>query len=150
MNEQNLQQLAAEARKYFTTENPRNVWSRTDEAPEWVREMMYGVHGEMLPDDYKYAFTVDALDILEERGDEDPDELGDEVEPDIYTADLFDWYNSHAHRTGYLDEAVEEGLVEPIADSTELAVALGVAQYLERREVFGLVAQALQEQLDEA
>lgn len=114
-----------------------------DGAPEWVTELVraahYGVPDMlMLPDDFRYQVIREAVDALAEDEDTDEHDFADGV--DVYTSDLTAWLGSHSLRPGYCDEwkddhgANEDGIVSLIQGG----------QYMERREVFGLVRQALE------
>lgn len=108
------------------------------EPGHWVRELVYDAHddgdggGAMMPDDWRYEFTEDALLYLAEEGN-DPDEY--EPEPSIYNAELMRWCASHGWRAGYCDEADEE------LGSHEGGVigSMGRGQWLEMRRVFDRV-----------
>lgn len=112
-------------------------YAAKDDAPEVASGLVRAVHLDMLPDDYKYRFLIDALDRLEELS---ADEARDDIEPDIYTHDLAAWFCSNTQRPGYCDEAVSEGLVG--GDGTVLDT-ISAGQLMERREVFDLAVQWL-------
>ncbi len=120
------------------------IWSlkeehRGGEAQAFAMEC----HGGMLPDDWKYEFIVDALDVLEEN--EDTDEARDGLpESDIYHVDLLRWVGSHLERAGYVDEHLEE-----FEDCREFFAALQGGQRKEREEVFSAVLSALESMEDE-
>lgn len=106
-----------------------------DGTPEWVTEMIRKAHGgDMLPDDYVYSTVREALDWIIDGGTEDnAEEFADMT--DVYNSDLMAWLGSHAGRTSYVDEAVEEfGWPK---DGIMQAVMMG--QYMERREILGHV-----------
>jgi hypothetical protein len=90
----------------------RFIRHRSD-APEWLTDMMREAahdHGEILPDDYRYQFASDALDIIAEDGT-DEDHLRDvfgEIQGDDYTSDLCAWLGSHGNRRMYVDEELSE------------------------------------------
>lgn len=117
-----------------------------DGAPEWVTELARKAHGDMLPDDYRYKVIRSALDALayaDEAADLDDleSEFADDV--DLYTSDLTAWLGSHAYRVSYCDDARDEYGQPQKGEGIMAAIALG--QYMERREVFRLVRQALEE-----
>lgn len=145
-----LQDRAREARGYFElaqrpgqdSDQP-GYWRTKDGRPEWIVDLCRAAHKDagIMPDDERYCFIVEALDALAEA--DDPDEAEDEIEADVYTADLTAWLHSHVSRIEYLEEAIREhGVREGFA-------ALQLAQYLERREVFGAVRGFLEEKADE-
>lgn len=142
----------AEIRSYFTTmkRGEDTIWVRKDDAPEWINDFCMEAHGtDMFPDDWRYEIIVEALDFLIDN-DIDPDDsdmahaFADDV--DVYTSDLFEWAGSHLNRQGYVDQAMEEGLVE--AD-TPLDRRLMVGQYMERLEIFNNVVEAAREYVEE-
>lgn len=131
-----LQTTAAEARSWFhqhqRSEND-TIWTLKDGRPQWVQDMAFAAHdsGDMLPDDWRYEFIVDALDALEEN--EDPDDIA--LEADIHTSDLCRWLGSRADRTGYCDEAMEEFG----GDFKDTVSLLQLGQWHEKREVLDSV-----------
>ncbi len=108
---------------------------------ERCRALAFAAHGDgdMLPDDWRYEFIVEALSALSET--DDPDEI--ELEADVYTSDLTRWLNSRNSRLGYCDEAVREGLV---SESADMSARLTGGQYMEKREVLALVREYLEDE----
>lgn len=109
--------------------------------PTWVVEMAKRVHdnARWFPDDYKYEYINQALDLLADgMNPEEP-----ELEANVYTSDLYAWFTSHLERAGYVDEATkkyghsDEGIVNDLM----------MGQVGEKEEVFRLVVDALQERL---
>lgn len=118
-------------------------WTLKDGSPAWMTDAVRAAHGGMLPDDQRYAFVVDAAEAIAEmaEGDDTSDrahEFADDV--DVYTSDLLAWVASHLDRVGYCDEAQDSGLVGP---ETDFACRLMAGQYVERRETFELLFEAL-------
>lgn len=144
-----IQELAQEWLDWFEVgkrDDGKTFFYLKDGAPEELHKMVRKVHGDMLPDDYKYEYIVGALEaIADYDGDEDDiEELADELEADCYDSDLLDWLNSHSIRIWYVDKAVEEmghggGIMEDIA----------MGQVEEKREVFFTVLEDLRENLEE-
>lgn len=138
-----LDELAAHANSFFVAKQRsggETFWSLKTPHPEWVLEMVHKAHGDILPEDYKYLYVVEALDALEEgRNPEEP-----ELEPDIYTGELLKWIGSGIERPFYVDEAVgmyghsDQGIVSDIA----------MGQLYEMEEIFRIVVDALQERLE--
>ena len=117
-------------------------WRLKEDRPWWAADFIREAHGtEMMPDDYRYRLVLEALEVLAEQPDADPDELADEFagNTDVYSRDLLAWVGSHPSRALYVDEAQGDGLVS--ADAT-LDERLAVGQYVERREVFMAVVEA--------
>lgn len=124
------------------------TFTRTkDDAPEWVEWLVREAHGSFLPDDWRYEAVRSALGWIH---DNEPDmdaahEWADSY-VDVYTMARLAWLSSHLQRQVYVDEAASEFGHDPEAG---IAAAIGLGQYMEAREVFEAVAQALTEQADE-
>ena len=109
-----IQELAKVARAAFTLqkrEDGSEYWTHGQDAAEWIDELTREAHGGtgpggMLPEDYRHAFIVEALDALEEA--EDADEARDGYEFEPYHSRLSDWLGSHGHRFSYCDEWADE------------------------------------------
>jgi hypothetical protein len=144
MTTTSIQTLAAEVRKFFVSkergENDRII-TLSDDRPEWVQELAMEAHGNMMPDDHRYAFIVEALDALVEA--DDPDEA--EVEADIYTHELTAWLASRADRYGYCDQFMED-TGSKFMGTVQL---LSWGQYTEKAEVLALVRSSLESQIEE-
>jgi hypothetical protein len=143
-----LKDLAKTALTYFersTRNNGDKIWVTKDNRPDWLYDLIHEAHGDMLPDDYKYEFVVDALGTIEEYGDEDDYFEGIDASVDVYTSALTKWLASHIERTYYLNEAIKEYSGEKDTSVDFLMVA----QFKEREEVFYSVLQSLKEQLEE-
>ena len=92
-----------------------------------------------------YDFTASALDAIAEANTDDEDvarERLNELEPDIYTADLTAWLAKSNDNVYYLDEALKQG--EP-----DGFTALSLAQKLAMDEVGEIVLQYIIEARDE-
>lgn len=139
-----IKELAEHARSFFTTHKrgEEEIYVTEKRHPTWIHKMIFRIHdnGNILPDDYKYEYTVDALDLLAEGNDPEDTQL----EPDVYNHDLLKWLASHLERVGYVDEAAEDmghsdqGIIGDIAQG----------QWREKDEVFHLVVDALKERLE--
>lgn len=135
-----VQQLAQTYAACFVTDkrDDGTAFVKTrDGSPEELQALCMHAHGDMFPDDHRYAFIEEVLIALSET--EDPDEI--QLEADIYTHELTGWLNSRADRCGYCDEAVEEYGSRP-ATTFEL---LQWGQAFEKAEVLGLVREWLEE-----
>jgi len=146
-----LQDRAQEARSHFeqTTRHDElgeTYWRKRVNAPQWVYDLTLAAHdaGEILPDDWRYAFIVEALDLLADF--EDTDEAFDALEADTYTAELTAWLASSVTRVAYLDDAINE-YGDDIKDGFML---LGTAQTAEKRGVFYAVRSFLEQMDDDA
>lgn len=146
-----IEELAGEAAGWFDTaeraDGKRFVRTR-DGAPEWVADIVREAHGDFLPDDWRYQVIWDAVAHIEEFGDdEDIAFQFADSHVDVYTSDRLAWLASNLNRASYCDEAQEEGLVTQDAD---IIARIGLGQYMEASEVFGLVLSFLQRMSDEA
>lgn len=137
--ETTIQTLAADTRAHFvqkTRPDGTTFYSFDHEAsPAWLIDVVREIHGEMMPDDHKYRFVVEALDALAEC--DEPDEA--DVEADSYTSELCAWLGSHGDRPSYCDEALEE-FGGGFNGTTQL---LAWGQYREKREVLDGIRSAL-------
>ena len=140
-----VQTLAEEAGRWFESAKRANgddFYRRKDGAPQWIQDLVMDAHGDMMPDDWRYAFVVEALSALEES--DDPDDIA--LEADVYTSDLTSWAHSRADRIGYCDEAAEEGMISADADMSDRLMA---GQYREKEEVLNLVRAFLESRAEE-
>lgn len=140
-----VQAAAALALPHFTTRErgEDSIVTLRDDAPQWVRDLVHHAHDEFLPDDWRYEAIYSAVEFLADE-DNDPDDSHEWADGlvDVYNAARAAWLGSHLYRGGYCNEAVAEGLVEPEADIYD---RIGVGQYVEAREVWGLVVGALRD-----
>lgn len=144
-----IQELAAQVRKQFeqaTRTNGETHFVRKDEfrANDWVYEMCVAAHGEMFPDDWRYAFIVEALDAIADSSDQDAEDAY--LEADIYNHQLIAWLGSHGHRPAYVDEAVS-GLSTDQREDIISDIQKG--QAAEKNEVLDTVRRELQKRLEE-
>lgn len=114
-----------------------DIWITKDGTPQWMTNIFHKAHGDMLPDDWKYEFIVEALAYLSEGND--PDEY--HPEPDIYYHELNSWFASHLERAGYVDEAVREYGHSDQGVSGDI----GYGQMFEKEEVYHSILQSLRE-----
>jgi hypothetical protein len=146
MTTTSIQQLAEEAYKYFvkgTRENGDKYWFPGDDRPEWIQDMCRHAHGDMLPDDHKYEFLVEALSALCDH-DGDVDDAKDSIESDVYYAAVNAWHASCLGRSAYCDEYAE--VMGQPKTTDEL---LSGGQWMEKCEVFDLVVQFLSDRVEE-
>lgn len=139
-----IQELAAYANTFFERkqrpEDEDHYYVVADYRPTWVKEMAHAANGEMLPDDYRYQYVVDTLTALE-NGD-NPDEP--DLQADDYKTERTRWLASNLLRLSYVDEAV----AELGGSSGEIIEDIALGQIFEKREVWGVVVNALQERLE--
>lgn len=118
-----------------------------DGSPEWMTEVVHAAHGDMLPDDWRYACIAAAAEYIAEADDpEDADSEFADSQVDIYNGARFAWLASNLNRMGYCDEAQEEGIASETATVVEL---IGAGQYMEAAEVYSMLLSALTEQVEE-
>lgn len=119
-----------------------------DDAPEWVKDLVFAAHGDFGPDDYRYEAIRETAGFLHDNPSIDPDDAASEFaddQVDIYNANRYRWLASNLNRAGYVDEATEEfGPAENVTD------AIGRGQYMELQEVYNSVLQSLRDHLEEA
>ena len=128
-----VSELAKEALEWFGTINDgRPKW-----LPMWLTDLILAAQGDMMPDDYRYKFIEDALEIIAEADDNSLD--CPEIEADIYTSDLTKWLHSRNDRVYYLTEALETFVMR------DGFVALQFAQIIEKEEVYWSVLESLRE-----
>lgn len=82
----NIRDLAEQARKEFESFTRKgeigDLYRAKRPCPPWIAEMIFGIHeeGEFLPDDYKYEYLVDALDLIKNGMDpENPEIISDQT-----------------------------------------------------------------------
>lgn len=137
--------LAGEALAYFEHRKRHDgtkYWAIEEGAPEWVKNLAFAVHneGEILPEDFRYLFIVEALEALVENPEE-PEVLW---EPDAYTSELLKWLDAYpSYRMGLVDEAVSE------FGWSGLFNALQAGQLREKEEVLQLVREFLEKIIEE-
>jgi hypothetical protein len=155
--ETTLQTVASEAASWFETAtrgdtgNDEDRYVRVrDGAPEWVRDMVYSAHADMLPDDWRYQCIRAAVEAISECEDYDAadDYRGEFADGmvDAYNHARIEWLGSHGSRLSYCDEAAEEMGAETHRDIMNM---IGLGQFAEADEVYGLVFQSLEARMDE-
>lgn len=122
-----------------------------DNAPQWIYDAVRSVHGEFLPDDWRYDQTQNAFGAIHDASEGAyVQEVGDgfcDGAVDIYTSARLQWLASNLNRPAYCDEAVSEGLVSD--PDTDMVERIGMGQYMEAREIFECVVSALEGELAE-
>jgi hypothetical protein len=154
----NLASLAREALTFFqrgereadgigailVTENP----------PDWVRDLCMAAHehgaadGPMMPNDWRYEFIGEALDVIEDNPDDD-DELHERFDAAFDTSyemthQRTAWLSSSNYRPGYVDEAKEEYG----GNGADMMTSLWLGMRCEAAEVFQSVVSSLREQAE--
>lgn len=143
MTTTSIQSLASEARALFhestRTDGSKYLTYDHSTAPDWIQPMCLEAHGDMSPDDHRYAFIVEALDALAEFEDSDDAE----VEADIYTHELTSWLASRADRSSYCDEWMSD-TGSTFTNTIDLIMG---GQYQEKREVLDSVRSFLESRI---
>ena len=65
-----VNELAREALEWFTTDTRDNgeKFIKTKEGrPDWLENLIFTAHSDMMPDDYRYRFIEDALQYIATR-----------------------------------------------------------------------------------
>lgn len=134
-----IQEKAQHFRQFFEQiERKENeqIWIVKDGSPKYIQNMCHSAHGDMFPDDWRYEFIVEALNVLSDN--DDPDDIN--LEADIYTHDLLQWLSSRLDRTSYVDEAIENyGKQETIVND------IAIGQLTEKEEVLASVRSYLED-----
>lgn len=134
-----INELAEESLEWFVTDtrDDGEKFTKTkDGRPKWLTDLIFTAHGDMMPDDHRYKFIEEALELI---ADQDADIDCPEIEADIYTSDLTKWLNSRNDRVYYLSEALEN------SDITDGFQLLMMAQSIEREEIYYSVLNSLRE-----
>lgn len=140
-----IKELAAQARAYFETAQRTNgdhFWKCKDDAPEWVEALCLHAHEGMPPDDHRYEFIVDSLDLIR-----DDEEFDDQAMAHA-TGELTAWLASNNNRLEYCD-TVMGNIIENNRGELSTFAILQAAHHDEYREVYNLVAQFLEFPLDD-
>jgi hypothetical protein len=144
-----IQQLAKEFTSRFEKEvrGYKSEYYRVKDGQETpdLLNLCREAHGDMLPDDWRYAFIVESLGILADC--DRPDHADSLIEADIYTGELTEWLHSHTSRLGYCDSAVSKYGSAPEPFSTFDLLQWG--QLAEKQEVFYSVLSSLHSLADE-
>ena len=112
-----------------------------DGSPDWVSELVREAHGDMLPDDWRYASIESALDWIADANDPEDEqyEWADE-NVDVYHRGRLAWLASDASRPSYCDDATSEmGDYAP----NGILDRIGLGQHQESCEVFASVLRSL-------
>lgn len=150
-NADKVRQLAA---KYLNQIEPLerlnfSTYKRKDDADDDLKELCMTAHGDNLPDDYKYNYIVDALELIADSSTDELQDLDGEIESDVYNSDLLKWLSSNLNRAEYVNEYVRELGLSGVTDSNidvsqfDLFVLLSNGQWKEKTEVFQSVLSSL-------
>lgn len=143
-----IQDLASDVLKQMTQstrDNGEKFFHLKEDSPDWMQDLCRDAHGRMGPDDFIYQFIFESLDAL--SNDDDTDDARNSLEADCYTSDLTSWLSSSNGRMGYVDDAVNDGLVN--TSNFSLSDALMAGQLQEKNNVFESVLSSLESHLEE-
>jgi len=115
------------------------IWINTNDT---YQEFFHHVHGDMLPDDFRYKMIHDILQEMDDT--EEYDELNiDDLIP-IYTYELTSWLESNISRLSYCDDYLQE--YGEVNDTISLLLG---GYMMELNEVYYLINEWLDENTDE-
>lgn len=143
-----VESLAEEAASYFEGatrgegDEAQSFRRLKSDRPEWVYDLVHEAHGDFFPDDWRYNCIENALEAIA-QGIE-PGEFAD-GEVDSYNASRVQWLESSIYRGAYCDDAIEE------FGPTDQGIygIIGMGQYMEASEIYGLVMQQLESELED-
>lgn len=141
-----IQRLAKEARECFVLKERLDgevFWAVKDGSPPWVRDLCFKAHddGEILSDDWRYRFIVEALEVLSEC--DNPYDV--QIETYSYASELLSWLSSSLTRMQWVEEAVE-GM--DWGDRFDMLIALQAGQLHEKEHVFNIVLNEISRLID--
>lgn len=137
------------AREYLTKRHrsarDEFYWTYTDDAPAWFREDFIPVaHGtDIFPDDHRFEFIVEALDVIADSDDEDDarEQMANGTTTSRHA--LSKWLASGNHRFEVVDEAVAGWGASRFPPEWSLADDLALGLLRERAQVLDQVLVAL-------
>jgi len=143
-----IRELASQMDDAFTVckrDSGEQYFTLKDDAPEWMKDVCRAAHddGDIMPDDFRYEFIAEAVEIIATRNDFD--DAVYEMEPDVYNNELLKWVGSSLSRASYVDDAAEE-----YGPAASLFEGLARGQLAEKHEVFHQVLEALRELEEDA
>ncbi len=161
-----LHEIAKEFAEAFTTET-RTDGSKyvtlNDDKAEWMQEAVQEAHtlGEhlALPDDSIYEICREVADAIEEElGAADKDledcrdlEMRERIDGlvPVYTSDLKHWAFKNPHADEWMQEAVDQGLIDTTAKEFDLDNLRMAGYYMQADSICGTFLQAIQDQYDD-
>jgi hypothetical protein len=128
-----------------TRDNGETYYCAKDNAPYYISDLCHEAHNDMMPDDYRYEYLVEALEHIDSTLDPLADNLDDieahdACEPDCMSHDLLRWVSSNLSRMGYCDDVLYEYQLDQLSD------VLIQAQQAERVEVMQAVINWIESQ----
>lgn len=118
-------------------DNKSEYWVIEKSEP-WMTDICREAHdgGNILPDDFRYAFIVEALSAICDH--DDVDQARESLEADIYNNELTSWLASRLDRSSYCDQAKDD-----FGANRDIIANLSMGQLLEKWEVFDQLISAL-------
>jgi hypothetical protein len=142
-----IQTLAQEVYDSFEQDkrsDGEEFWKLRDGRPQWMQDLMRECHGDMMPDDFRYAMIRDVMAEMSEA-----DDLDDLMfEPDVYTSNLTAWLASHLGRVAYVNEALEQYGEQGAMKYIDQVIGMG--QVMELEEIAGAARRFLEARIEEA
>ena len=118
------------------------IWINTNDT---YQEFFHFVHGDMLPDDFRYKMIHDILcNMVDDDDDEDPIDMLNSLVP-IYSSDLLVWVSSNLTRIGYCDQYQDEF----DGSALKLTEIITGGYFEELQEVYYLINEWLDENIEE-
>ncbi len=105
-----------------TRTNGDTFYKLRDGSPEWMSDAIHASHGDMGPDDWRYAAIRAVAGEIAESDDYD-DESSERIDSlvDVYTSALTGWLASRNDRYSYVDDAMADyGPPESIINALQL------------------------------
>ena len=120
---------ATQALSYFVQfedHKGERQWKLTDSAPEGLSTLIMDMHGDEIPNDWRYGTIFDIFNALKTDEPIDTHEIADGL-VDIYNYDLKQWIATHS-RDQYVDEAIAECLID-MSNVTYLVDLIKIGQF---------------------
>lgn len=145
--------LAGQARALLIYSDERKAWIHpgTGLLPEWITNLFHACHvmpecqSAVMPNDHVYKAIVLGLDLFDETEDEEQwDEGYQNIEADVYNADLLAWVGSDLEFTAFADQV----LAESYNDGLAFFPMLQTAQVEFRQHVLHTLKETLLEQVE--
>lgn len=134
---------AGKAVKFFELkkrENGKEFYCNKENTPKWIRDMVMEAHDTIAPNDYVYDFIVDALYAFRVcETEEQAQERIEEIEPDMYNAELLAWVSNNLYFAEYVNDAVNEYGIKEF----DLFKALQYGQQYQKQQIARVVLEAL-------
>ncbi len=138
-----LSTLAQSALIQFVKQDDRYV--TRNNCPQWIVDLCFAARDGMFPDDYKYEYIIDALELIASQdNDACIEDLLAEIEADCYNHQLLKWLASSNSRVEYVDRYFDEF----VGEREDLIKQISLGQWLEKTEVANIVLQTLRDIID--